>query len=164
MSIARSGVVTCTVPSASSQRRVTAPRTASRSAARYFFSSDCASAHRRRFAEQENDLGRAVRLKLHPGLQGAAGIEAGADAIGQRRGAGQSSRLIERAVAAEELRSVAGPRLLPAGEIGERHAVPELGTPGIPREHRPGRGIDLGDDERRAWRRGPRRAPTRHRR
>src|SRR6185437_353920 len=105
--------------------------------------------NRRRFAEQKNDLGRTVRLKLQSGLQGAAGIEAGANAIGKSRRAGQSSRPIEPAVAAEELRSIPGPRLLPAGEVGERHAVPELATPGIPRQHRPGCGIDLGDDERR---------------
>ena len=64
---------------------------------------------RRRLAEQEDDLGRAVRLELQPGLQRAARIEAGADPVGERRRAGQRGRLIERAVAAEELRPVAGP-------------------------------------------------------
>jgi hypothetical protein len=64
---------------------------------------------RRCLAEQENDVGRAIRLELEPGLKRAAGIEAGADPIGKRCRAGEGDRLIERTVTAEELRSVAGP-------------------------------------------------------
>ena len=38
---------------------------------------------RRRLAEEEDDLHRLVRLELDRGLQGAAGIEAGADPLGE---------------------------------------------------------------------------------
>ena len=69
---------------------------------------------RRRLAEQEDDLGRAVRLELERRLQGAAGIETGADSIGERRASAQRGRSSERAVAAEELRPVAGPCELPS--------------------------------------------------
>ena len=51
----------------------------------------------------------AVRLELEPGLQGAAGIETGADPLGERLRAGERRRMVERAVAAEELRPVACP-------------------------------------------------------
>ena len=57
--------------------------------------------------------------------------------------------MIRRAVAAEELRPVGGPRRLPAAEVGEGDARAELASPRVAREHRAGLGIDLGDDERR---------------
>ena len=60
-------------------------------------------------AIEENDFSHAVWLELETGLQGAAGIESGADSIGERRGARERGRIVETAIATEEVSAVAGP-------------------------------------------------------
>ena len=101
----------------------------------------------RGFAEEDDDLGRAVRLDHQRGLERAARIETCAHATRERLVAAQRSRVRERAVAAEELDAIAAPRELSPGEIEERDALAEARPPGVAREQRAALRIDLGDDE-----------------
>ena len=60
-------------------------------------------------AEKENDFGRFVWLELETGLQRAAGIEPGADSLGELRGNRQRGWIVKTAVATEKVSAVAGP-------------------------------------------------------
>jgi hypothetical protein len=64
---------------------------------------------RRRLAEKKDDLDRIIRLQFQPCLESAARIETSANAVGKRPWADKRSGLIERAITAQELGSVAGP-------------------------------------------------------
>ena len=125
--MARSGVRTCTVPKISiplRAHRLQAP--ASRSAARYFV--DQAPRHQLRIApapsKKVTTLG-VRRLQGHRRLQGRAGVEPGADAVRQWRALGQAGGLVERAIAADEFRAVAGPAGLAPRRVGEGDAERE---------------------------------------
>ena len=100
-------------------------------------------------AEQEDDLVPAAGGQLDHHLERRARVEPGADPPGRRGPALQHRGMVERAVAADELRAIGRPRGLAAAEIGERDAAREVGVPGVAGEERPGGGVDLGDDGRR---------------
>src|SRR5260370_15470484 len=57
--------------------------------------------------------------------------------------------MVQGPVATEDLGPIAGPRGLATAEVGERDLIPELRTPRVAGEQRPGPGVDLGDHERR---------------
>ena len=67
--------------------------------------------------------------------------------------------MVERAVAAEKFRAVAGLGGLLAGQIGEGDASAEIAVPRVAREDRPGLRIHFGDD---VTARGGARAPSTH--
>ena len=101
-----------------------------------------------RFAEKEHDLDPRVRRQHKRGSQRGAGIEAGANGVGERRRAGKRCRIFQRAIAADELPPIGGPVHPAAAQIGEGDARSEGGIPWVAREHRAGFGIDLGGYER----------------
>src|SRR5205085_6739471 len=99
-------------------------------------------------AEEENDVDHLVRLELQRGLKNATGIEAGAYPLGKRCGfSGKRGWVVERAISAQELSPVAGPRYLPSGEVGKRHAGAECRIPGIAGKESTRCGLDLRHDE-----------------
>ncbi len=79
-------------------------------------------------AEQEHDLDARARRELDR-RSAARRRDRGRRRLGRDSGAPRRERRgpFERAVAAEELRPVAGPRRLPPREVGERDASRELG-------------------------------------
>ena len=97
--------------------------------------------------EEEHDLGSPSRAQLDHGLEGAAGVEGGADPPRQSDASLEARRLFQRAVAPEELRPVPRPRRLRAAEIGKAYAAAKIDVPGVAREHRSRGGVDAGDDE-----------------
>ena len=105
---------------------------------------------RRRLSEEEHDLGAAARRQVDLRLKGRAGIEAGADPAGWMITALQQSRMVRRAVLAQEFRAISGPCGLVTAEVREGDAIAELRIPGVLGEERPRGQVDLGDDERRA--------------
>ena len=82
-------------------------------------------------------------LELYAGLQGAAGIETGADPLESGAAIGKRGRIIETTVTTKKLSAVAGPLDLPAVQVGECHAIPIICVEEVPREHRAGIRIDL---------------------
>ena len=102
----------------------------------------------RRLSEKEDDLGRGSGVEPDLGLQGATGVEAGTAAVGQGPAGRQAQRPVERAVAADELRSVPRPSRLPAVQIKEGNALAKRIVPRVRREEGTSRRIDLGHDER----------------
>ena len=77
----------------------------------------------RRLPEEEDNFRGAEGAEVHLRLQRSAGIEACADAIGQDRPRRQGKRPIDRAVAAQEFRTIAGPRGLPTRQVHESDAL-----------------------------------------
>ena len=110
----------------------------------------------RRLAEEEDELHRLPRLELDRRLQGAAGVEAGAHPLRERRVPGQRGGMVERAVTPQKLSPVAGPCDLPSAEVRERDVGTERDAPRVAREHRARFRIDLRHD--RGRRRAARRA------
>ena len=102
------------------------------------------------FTEKEDDLGLRVWRELEPGLESAAGVEAGADAIGERRC---------RSQARPDDRACRCGRETPFGRRSRQTwrparsakatRLPYSALPMVPRQHRAGLRIDLGHDERR---------------
>ena len=94
----------------------TARRTSSRSAVAVTRDQVRASSALAACAEKEDDLSTAARLQFNRRLQSSARIESGADPARKAVSSFESSGMIERAVAAEELRPITGPRGLPAAQ------------------------------------------------
>ena len=89
-------------------------------------------------AEQSRDRSFFSRLKNQRDLNGAARIERGADAIRQRL-ALEGGRTRQRAVASDELGSIAGHgATVPWRQIEERHALGEVLAEAIARQERAG--------------------------
>ena len=149
---ARSGVCTWTVPSTSSQCSLDRAQDARR---RSGVAVALRSASRASLGVAASPRKKTISARS-PGAQLDASSAARRRDRGRRRRArerlpgAERGRMVERAVAAEELRPVAGPRRLrgpPRSAKATR--VPNSRAPRVAREQRAGLGIDLGHDERR---------------
>ena len=98
-------------------------------------------------AQEEDDLAAAAGLQHQPGLQRPAGIQSGADGVGQCSVAGQGQRVVHRAVAANECLTITGPGRLGPRQIGKGNAVSELDIPRISGEEGARFRIDNSDNE-----------------
>lgn len=98
-----------------------------------------------RGAEAEDDLDLLARRDLEPGLDRGAGIEAGADAVGEvlaPQGGGRG----ERAVAADEFGAVGGQAAVFAAAMEEREPVGEIEAERVLREEGAALRVEAGDD------------------
>ena len=73
-------------------------------------------------AQQEADFDAGARRQHQAGAHRRARVEARAETVRQGGAAGQSRRIAERPVAADEFAAVAGPVRLAPAEIGEGDA------------------------------------------
>ena len=96
-------------------------------------------------AQQEDDAPRLAGSQREGQLQRRAGVEARAEAAGERL-AGEGGRLRERPVAAQERGPVAGGRARGLARVGEGHVPGVLGVVGIARQDGAGLGVELGHD------------------
>src|SRR3989338_4375068 len=101
------------------------------------------------FTKEENYLRMLTRPEFNPGLHGAAGIESGANSVGEQRSIIESGRMLERAMSPKEFLPVARPAHLSSAQVDKCYAFAEIRSPRIPREHCPCRWIDLGRNVRR---------------
>ena len=147
-----SGVLTWTAPSTRSQCSWTSRRTAVAIHPAVAIDQGSRLLTALPLPQEEQHLGAFPRFELHFRLQGGTRIQAGSDLSRKLRATLQRRGVVEARVAAQELEAIAGPGGLAAAQVGERDPVRELPVPGVSREHGSGRGVDVGDHERRGAR------------